>query len=380
MMTHDERESAKTSAYWCYFLAVLIMLVTAFFIFQGVQTTEPASPARTAKIAAGCLLLVLEGFAFSTAGRWKEFSRPLWIVGGSIFMLQIAVMTLAQYSIGSTAGKTAALATATVDEIRAQADADRKAALALQQSSDKLSKSRHSWINAQGGQVATAAAERTAAAGNAVEKLEKLKTENVSTPLVEIVGETGLLVLSLVFSVIFEGTGLVLMYIAGSLRGRASRDAESVRLTQVAPVAIAAPVALVKHSALPALAEPRARTLRAASQAGRAAVAPAPPAPPAPAQVQAVKDDVPIAPAPVADALAPADALAQVQSVKSAAKPVPDGVREAIRSGAIRPSQGGIKSMGHGQDFAAAWLEQLGAEGVIERNPNGRGWRLKVKP
>ena len=370
MMTHDERESAKTSAYWCYFLAVLIMLVTAFFIFQGVQTTEPASPARTAKIAAGCLLLVLEGFAFSTAGRWREFSRPLWIVGGSIFILQIAVMTLAQYSIGSTAGKAAALATATVDEIRAQADAERKAAQALQQSSDKLSKSRHSWINAQGGQVATAAAERTAAAGSAVEKLEKLKTENVSTPLVEIVGETGLLVLSLVFSVIFEGTGLVLMYIAGSLRGRASRDAESVRPIQVAPVAIAAPAALVKRSAPHTLAEPRAHTLRAASQAGRAAVAPAAPAP---AQVQDSLDDAPAAP--VADALAPVDAPAQVQSAKSAAKPVPDGVREAIRSGAIRPSQGGIKSMGHGQDFAAAWLEQLGAEGVLE--PAGRGrWRL----
>lgn len=128
-------------------------------------------------------------------------------------------------------------------------------------------------------------------------------------------------------------------------------------------VGVGAAVAPVAHSAPAVPAAPRP-----------APAAATPVTPTAPAQVQA--------PAPAhADALAPADAPEQVQvhrqqAKKSASRPVPTGVREAIKSEAIKPSQGGIKSLGHGQDAAAGWLEQLGAEGLIERNPSGKGWRL----
>lgn len=92
-----------------------------------------------------------------------------------------------------------------------------------------------------------------------------------------------------------------------------------------------------------------------------APAAPAKPAALAPAQVQEVQSAEP-------------DASGKVQA-KSVRRKVPEGVREAIRSGAVRPTQAGLKSMGCGQGYAAEWLAQLCAEGVIERD--GKGCKLK---
>jgi hypothetical protein len=106
--------------------------------------------------------------------------------------------------------------------------------------------------------------------------------------------------------------------------------------------------------------------LRPSRPAAPAPAAPAAPAPTnAPAQVQNAPVEVQNAPA-------------QVQKAKSASAPppVPDGVRNAIKAGAISPTLRGIKSMARGQDFAVAWLAQLGAEGVLEPTGNGR-WKLR---
>ena len=216
---------ALRSAYFCYFLAALVMLVTAWVIVQGINATEPASPARNAKVASGVLLLVLEGCVFSLAGQWREHSFVLRTLGWSIFGLQIALMTLANYSVGATAGKAAALSTATVAQIVAQADDSRKNAATLRESAAKLNKSKHGWLNEQGGKTSSEAAQQTAAAAGAVEKLEKMQALTTSTPLVETIGETGLLVLSGAISLIMECAGIALMHVAGSLRHKAQAGA-----------------------------------------------------------------------------------------------------------------------------------------------------------
>ena len=128
----------------------------------------------------------------------------------------------------------------------------------------------------------------------------------------------------------------------------------------------------------PAPEEPRTRKLRARLETGKAMIASEKKEPDAPVQVQA--DDAPTAP--VADALAPADALAQVQDASvqvqgesAAITPCPDGVRNAIKAGVTSPTLRGVMKHGRGQEFAAAWLAELGAEGVLE--PAGRGrWKL----
>ena len=52
MNTDTQSEKALKSSYFCYFLAFLVMCVTAWFIVEGIQATEPDSPARHAKVAA----------------------------------------------------------------------------------------------------------------------------------------------------------------------------------------------------------------------------------------------------------------------------------------------------------------------------------------
>ena len=113
--------------------------------------------------------------------------------------------------------------------------------------------------------------------------------------------------------------------------------------------------------------------------------APAAPAKPASAPDVPAPKSAPVEPA----ELAP-DTLAQVQQVQSAEpdapgkvqvqaqsarRKLPDGVREAVRSGAVKPTQAGLKSLGVGQGYAAEWLAQLCAEGITERD--GKGYKLK---
>ena len=111
--------------------------------------------------------------------------------------------------------------------------------------------------------------------------------------------------------------------------------------------------------------------------------APVAPAKPASAPAAPAPKSAPVEPA----ELAP-DTLPQVQQVQSAKtgvlgkvqaqsvrRKLPDGVREAVRSGAVKPTQAGLKSLGVGQGYAAEWLAQLCAEGIIERD--GKGYKSK---
>ena len=232
---------ALRSAYFCYFLAALIMLVTAWVIVQGIEATEPASSARNAKVASGVLLLVLEGCAFSLAGQWREFSFVLRMLGWSIFGLQITLMTLANYSVGATAGKAAAHSKENSSESREQAKEDREkakesraAAAALRAEAQSLRKSKDPAAKEKAAQKAAEAADFSKASLGAApasapsvsaaanSKAEAEAAAALSTPWIETIGETGLLVLSGVLSIIMECAGIVLMHVAGSLRRKAS--------------------------------------------------------------------------------------------------------------------------------------------------------------
>lgn len=93
---------------------------------------------------------------------------------------------------------------------------------------------------------------------------------------------------------------------------------------------------------------------------------------PAPVEPAAL---APSAPAQVQDAAsAEPDAPGKVQA-QSARRKLPDGVREAVRSRLVKPTQAGLKSMGVGQGYAAEWLAQMGAEGILKSNGKG-GWVL----
>lgn len=201
------------------------MIGTGWVIIDGIIAMEPDSKARNSKIYQNLILLVLEGFVFSLAGQYKKYAFWLRAFGWGVFALQIVLMTLANYSIGATAGKAAELKQATVTEIIEQAKADRKVADTLQDSADKLSKSKHGWLNSKGGDKATEAAQKTASAAGAADKLSKIE---VSAPIIDKIGEGGLMALSGALAVITEFAGMLLMHYGGVLRNDALVDAVPV--------------------------------------------------------------------------------------------------------------------------------------------------------
>lgn len=106
--------------------------------------------------------------------------------------------------------------------------------------------------------------------------------------------------------------------------------------------------------------------------------APAAPAAPAPTPAQVQKQAKQVQNAPEAVAPAPAEAENAPAEVQGASRrTVPEGLREAIKSGACKPSQGAVKKLvGGNWGTAARHLQQLGEEGILESAGNGR-WKLK---
>ena len=265
-MNTDTQNSKASTVYLCYFLAALVMLVTAWLIVVGIQATEPASPARHAKVAAGVLLILIEGFAFHAASRWQEISGMLRLLGWCVFALQITLMSLSQIATGTTAGKVVELSAATVNEVRAQANESRKTAQTLRDSADRLNKSKHGWLNQQGAKTASEAAAQTAAATGTLDKLDKLQAVASSTPIVQLIGQWGLVVLSFAISMIFELSGVALMHTAGKLSRRADSQPVDQKILGMlqqmrgdAPASPALPAAPAKQEQTPAPAPAETR-------------------------------------------------------------------------------------------------------------------------
>jgi hypothetical protein len=258
---NTQSAKAHRSALLCFALALLTMATTAWFVVEGINATEPDSPARWAKVASGVLLLVLEASAFGLAGQWPEHSKVLRALGWAVLALEITLMSVSQISIGMTAAKSASNGAGTIEEIRAQAKEARASADALRADAANMRKSKHGWIQQQAGERSAAAAEQSKSAAAAVASLEKHGAAVVSTPIVEIVGKGGLIGLSIALSVALSLSGIVLMHVAGSLWRRASGalpvDVQILELLQRIHGAPAAPAQAAEIVApAPALAAP----------------------------------------------------------------------------------------------------------------------------
>ena len=194
------------------------MTATALFIFEGIQSTEPDSPARNAKIISD-VLLISEGFAFSLASKQPRHAFVLRALGVLIFILKIVLMSIVQISTGNTAGKAENLSDIKMEEITKQSNAARDAAKLVQTDSDDLRNSKHEWKRNQAANKSEKALAALTAASAAD---EKLKDVNVSTPTIEIIGENGLIALSIMFSFAMEFTAIAFMYYAGTFRREAA--------------------------------------------------------------------------------------------------------------------------------------------------------------
>ena len=264
MNTENQNAKAHRSAWLCFALALLTASTTVWFVVEGIQATEPESSARWAKVASGVLLLILEMGAFGLAGQWPEHKKVLRPLGFAILALEITLMSVSQISICLTAGKAASNGAGTVEEIRAQAKESRLAAEALRADAEKLRKSKHGWLQEQAGQRSAAAAEQSKNAADAVASLEKHAVAKVSTPIVEIVGQGGLIALSVALSLALSLSCIVLMHVAGSLWRRAAGalpvDQQILELLHKIHSAPVAPGASVQAAEIlapaPALAAP----------------------------------------------------------------------------------------------------------------------------
>lgn len=436
-MSADNTQSAKarTTAVLCFGLALLTAGTTAWFVVEGIQATEPASSARWAKVASGVLLLILELSAFGLAGQWPEHKKVLRPLGWCILALEITLMSVSQISIGLTAGKAATNGAGTMEEIRAQAKEARAAAEALRADAEKLRKSKHGWLQQQAGERSAAAAEQSKSAAAAVASLEKHSVATVSTPIVEIVGQAGLIALSVALSLALSLSGIVLMHVAGSLWRRASGalpvDVQILELlhrihgvpaapAQIVPPAsfkqtgavapkdastglsYSAKAALAGAGALAAMAAPVAHSAPAVPMKAKAPAAPL--AVPATSASETVHSGASVSVQPSALEFVQSGASETVQtaasvSVQSNAKRPrvkravsakidtgTDGkagarfkrIKAAVKAGKLKPSMRAIQAIeGGSQDVVLDYLRQLETEGVIVRA--GRGYALAGK-
>jgi hypothetical protein len=411
---------ARNSAILCLLLALLTMSVTAWFVVEGIQATEPDSPARWAKVASGVLLLILEAAAFWLAGQWLEHSKVLRALGWAVLALEITLMSVSQISIGMTAAKAASNGAGTVEEIRAQAKEARDAAAALRADAANLRGSKNAWLRQQAGAKTDAAAEQSKSAAAAVASLEKHDAATVSTPIVEIVGKGGLIGLSIALSVALSLSGIVLMHVAGSLWRRASGalpvDVQILELLQRIHGAPAAPVREAAVSEEPrslnfkpagAVAPKDASTgfsyssktalagagLLAAAAAPMAYAAPAvratPPVnvnPPAPVNVSPSTVATPVNVDPSEPVQKARKArVARDGAVMDTGVGKHDGYRyrralAGVKAGTMRPSRDGLfTAVGASPPTAKRYLEAMALAGEIVPNPNGRGWVLATK-
>ena len=416
---HQHQSKAKFTSVLCFLLALLTVVVTGWFIIEGIEATEPDSPARWAKIAAGILLLILELSAFGIAGQWTEYKTVLRFLGFGILALEITLMSVSQISIGMTAGKVAAHGKDNSSEIREQAKENRAAAAALRADADKLRKSKHVWKQEEAAQKSSEAAALSRGAASSVADMSKANTAAVSTPVIEVVGERGLIALSIALSVALSLSGITLMHVAGSLRRRASGalpvDLQILELLQrvhgvpggqAVPLLAPSTATPAKQAATPLYSSWTGKgiplaTVGALGALGAAQTVQAAPAAPAAAPVNVdkaaamtpvnvnppspVNDYPPAAVTPVNDDAPRKARKARVGhdgAVMDTGVGEHDGYRyrralEGVRAGTMRPSRHGLfAAVGASPPTAKRYLAAMAVAGVIVPNPNGAGWVL----
>ena len=393
-------ESVFRSKVICNTLAFLAMATTIWYIVNGIEATEPASAARYAKMVSGGLMVLTGAAVFSQAGKWRQFSFILRLLGWSIFCLNISMMTLANYSTAITAEKTAISSKDTAAEIKAQAQAERDQAKVLNADATRMRASKNEWVRVEAGKKSDEAAKHTAAAQAAADKLERLQAAGVSTPNTETIGKVGQFILSLVWAAVFEVTVMVLMHVAGSLRNEGEAEAP-------APAPAPAPALAPEQTPAPAPAPAPEPTAPAPAPTPAPAPEPTAPAPKpsfgfiptmcmgkpesgilqrgsaTPATLQ------PPAPATLKPApstlqpAAPRRARVAASVVMDTGTGEHDGHRcrralECIKAGTVRLSVDGIyKGVGASYPVAKRYIAAWSLAGEIEPDTETGGWKLK---
>jgi hypothetical protein len=420
-----ESESASDNkirdSYLCYFLAALIMTGIAWFIVDGVESTEPGSSARDAKVLSCIALLIVEGCLFSLAGRHPKHAFTLRLSACLIFILQIVLMSIVQISIGMTAAKTSEVSSAKIKNITEGAKSVREAAEGVQADAAWLRNSKHSWKRNEASQKSDKALAAVTAASGVSAELDQV---NVSTPTAEVVGKNGLIMVSIFLSFVMEVVAVTLMHFAGVFRREALEYKSKVSVEyqilsvveeirgsaphlqalqapqnapQLAPSPAPAakakgptysswttgvPLATMGVGALGALGAGAAQAVQAApavpQQPAQAAV-PVNVNPPPPVNV-----DPPSAPSAPAEKARKAR-VGQGGAVMDTGVGPHDGYRyrralEGVKAGTIRPSKDGLHTgVGASPPTAKRYLETMAAAGEIVPNPKGAGWVLASK-
>lgn len=223
--TADTRtKHAKATAYACGFLALLIFIVNAWLVIEGIQSTEPASEARYAHIAQSVLLALIEFSLFAISGLFPEFKNSFRAIGILILTLEIGLMSISQISTGLTAGKVAARSDDVVAQLKSKVDISMAQVKVEQDTAKNLNGSKHGWRHEQAAQQSTLAGTHAKSATSDIEAFQKASTVGaaVSTPMVEIIGKNGLAALSIALAFGLSISGIALTHCMGSLIRRSS--------------------------------------------------------------------------------------------------------------------------------------------------------------
>ena len=407
-----ESESASDNkirdSYLCYFLAALIMTGIAWFIVDGVESTEPGSSARDAKVLSCIALLIVEGCLFSLAGRHPKHAFTLRLSACLIFVLQIVLMSIVQISIGMTAAKTSEVSSAKIKNITEGAKSVREAAEGVQADAAWLRNSKHSWKRNEASQKSDKALAAVTAASGVSAELDQV---NVSTPTAEVVGKNGLIMVSIFLSFVMEVVAVTLMHFAGVFR----REALEYKSKISVEYQILSLVEEMRGSA-PYLQAPQHETRQLPPSPGPAPTysswvtgkglatmgmgalgagalgAGAVQAAPAPQQQAQAADPVNVDPPalvtpvnvdpPVPLAKARKVRVGEGGAVMDTGVGEHDGYRyrralEGVRAGMMRPSRDGLyAAVGASLPTAKRYLEAMAQAGEIVPAPNGAGWVL----
>lgn len=256
----------KTTAIFCGLMAFLIFCVSAFLIVDGVRATEPDSMARYTRIAQGVTFLLGAVIVFLIGGLFPRFKKGTLYFGITIFIINSVLMSISMISNGKTAGKIAAQSAGVIATLEANNNATLTQIGLVQENAKKLSASRHDWNQAQASKDLKGIDKKGEDLKKDSERLIEARTKGaaVSTPMIEVVGEIGLYVISGVLAVAMESLSGYLMFVMGSLLREASgamtQEAQTLNLlhkinhaitTGQSPALLApppAPVATPDHS------------------------------------------------------------------------------------------------------------------------------------
>lgn len=214
----------KTTAVFCGLMAFLIFCVSAFLIVDGVRATEPDSIARYTRIAQGVTFLLGAVIVFLIGGLFPRFKKGALYFGITIFIINSVLMSISMISNGKTAGKISAQSAGVIATLEANNNATLAQIGLVQENAKKLSASRHDWNQAQASKDLKGIDKKGEDLRKDSEKLIEARTKGaaVSTPMIEIVGEVGLYIISGVLAVAMESLSGYLMFVMGSLLREAS--------------------------------------------------------------------------------------------------------------------------------------------------------------